>query len=213
MDDMAEGMQTPGLGRLRATVRRLLPSGGHPARAMMAGFASAILVGAGLLMAPIASEDGASTDFVRALFTATSAVCITGLTVVDTSTHWSAFGEVAIMVMIQLGGLGIMAFASLMVLLLSRRFGLGMQLTAQAETKSMDLGQVGGVVAGIVKISIAVEAVTAVVIAARLMIGYGCCCRSRGTVSMQCCSRRCLRWVLWACPRASPRSYPRLRMS
>lgn len=116
---------------------------------MMAGFAAAILVGAGLLMAPIATEDGRSTDFIRALFTATSAVCITGLTVVDTSAHWSTFGEVAITVMIQLGGLGIMAFASLMVLLMSRRFGLGMQLTAQAETKSMDLGQVGGVVAGI----------------------------------------------------------------
>ncbi len=70
-----------------------------------------MLVGTVLLMLPISTTDGRPPSFVDALFTATSAVCVTGLTVVDTPTFWSPFGQVVILLLIQLGGLGIMIFA------------------------------------------------------------------------------------------------------
>nr|WP_112280678.1 potassium transporter TrkG [Prauserella muralis] len=121
----------------------------------------------------MATEGGESVDFVSALFTATSAVCVTGLVVVDTPTHWSTFGEVVILGLIQVGGLGIMTIASLLGLLVSRRLGLRLQLTAQAETKALDLGDVRRVVAGVVLVSLAFEAVTSAVLATRLATGYG----------------------------------------
>ncbi|MQA60493.1 MAG: TrkH family potassium uptake protein [Actinophytocola sp.] len=139
---------------------------------MLAGFVATIALGTVLLMMPFATEAGQSTDVVRALFTATSAVCITGLIVVDTGEHWSTFGEITILVLIQLGGLGIMTAASMLVLLISRRFGLRMQLSAQRETKSLDLGEVRGVVRRIILISLTVEVLVAVVFTGRLMLKY-----------------------------------------
>lgn len=153
-------------------IRKALPTAGHPARAVIMGFAATIAVGTAVLMLPIATENGQSTDLVTALFTATSAVCITGLIVVDTSGHWSTFGEISIIALIQIGGLGIMTVASLLVLLVSRRFGLRMQLSAQRETKSLDLGEVRDVVRRIVLISITVELIVAAVFTVRLMTGY-----------------------------------------
>src|SRR5688500_17497590 len=78
-----------------------------------------VLIGAGtlLLMLPIATSAGTSTRFIDALFTATSAACVTGLTVVDTATHWSPFGQVVILLLIQAGGFGIMAGSTLLLLL------------------------------------------------------------------------------------------------
>ncbi|MPY79974.1 MAG: TrkH family potassium uptake protein [Actinophytocola sp.] len=154
-------------------MRRTLPTAGHPARAVIMGFAATVAVGTVLLMLPVATEHGQSTDLVKALFTATSAVCITGLIVVDTAGHWSTFGEITIIALIQIGGLGIMTVASLLVLLVSRRFGLRMQLSAQRETKSIDLGEVRDVVRRIVLISLAVEVVVATVFTIRLLTGYG----------------------------------------
>lgn len=158
--------------RLVRTIKRMLPTGGHPARAVFAGFAGAILFGAVLLMLPIATESGDSTGFIAALFTSTSAVCVTGLIVVDTPTHWSTFGEVVIMALFQVGGIGIMTLASLLGVLVSRRLGLRMQLTAQAETKSLGLGDVRKVISRVIKISLAVEAVLAIVLTIRLLTGY-----------------------------------------
>ncbi|MGH3450682.1 MAG: TrkH family potassium uptake protein [Haloechinothrix sp.] len=158
--------------RIGAAVKRLLPSGGRPARAVVTGFAAADLIGTLLLMLPIASESREPTDVVTALFTATTAVCITGLAVVDTGEHWSVFGELVILVLMQAGGLGIMTLASLLMLLLSQRMGLRMQLSAQRETRSPGLGGVRRVVAGVVKLSLGIELVAAVIVASRLMIGY-----------------------------------------
>jgi trk system potassium uptake protein TrkH len=84
----------------------------HPAQTIVVGFALVILAGTALLMLPVARTGPGGTDLVTALFTSTSAVCVTGLVVVDTATHWSVFGEVVILGLIQLGGLGIMTFAS-----------------------------------------------------------------------------------------------------
>lgn len=157
---------------LKSALRKMLPDGGHPTRAVMTGFASAILVGTVLLMLPIASEGRSITGPITALFTATSAVCVTGLAVVDTPSHWSTFGEVVILGLIQIGGLGIMTIASLLGLLVARRFGLRMQLTAQAETKSMGLGHVRKVIGRIVAVSLVFELVLTAILATRLWTGY-----------------------------------------
>ena len=70
-------------------------------------FAAVILIGAALLMLPISAQGRTVTPFHEALFTATSAVCVTGLVVRDTASHWSAFGQAVLMVLIQIGGLGV----------------------------------------------------------------------------------------------------------
>lgn len=87
------------------------------------GFIIIILVGAGLLSLPFASVDG-GVSFIDALFTATSATCVTGLVVMDTATEWTLFGQIVILVMIQIGGLGFMTFAILFLRMFRKKFGL-----------------------------------------------------------------------------------------
>lgn len=144
----------------------------RPSQVVVAGFAATILVGTVLLMLPAAREGEGSATFMTALFTATSAVCVTGLVVEDTPTYWSGFGEVVILVLIQLGGLGIMTAASLLGLLVSRRMGLRSRLTAATETKSVGIGDVRSVLLGVLKVTVLFELVVAVVLTLRLMIGY-----------------------------------------
>ncbi|WP_136708428.1 potassium transporter TrkG [Agromyces sp. H66] len=145
----------------------------HPAQAVVAGFASAILVGTALLLLPASSADDRSTTLVDALFTATSAVCVTGLVVLDTPTHWSPFGQVVILVLIQLGGLGIMIFASMIGLVLARKLSVRARLNTAAEAKSVGFDDVRGLVRGIVLISFAIEATVFVLLFPRLLFGYG----------------------------------------
>jgi trk system potassium uptake protein TrkH len=90
-------------------------------QAIVIGFAAIIVVGSILLNLPISSRDGHSIGFINALFTATSAVCVTGLVVVDTYTHWTLFGQAVILFLIQVGGLGFMTLATLFSLALGRR--------------------------------------------------------------------------------------------
>ena len=106
----------------------------RPGAVVVVGFAGGIAVVTLLLLLPVAAGAGEQTGFREALFTATSAVCVTGLTVVDTPTHWSTFGEVTILVGIQFGGLGFMTSASLLGLTVARRLGLRNRLLAAAET-------------------------------------------------------------------------------
>ncbi|GAA5117678.1 potassium transporter TrkG [Haloechinothrix salitolerans] len=140
---------------------------------MFVGFALAIALGATLLMLPIATESGVSTPFTVALFTATSAVCVTGLIVVDTPEHWSTFGEIVILVLFQVGGLGIMTAASVLGLLVSRRFGLRLQLTAHAERRTLGIADLKRILINVVKISLLIEAILTVVLTARLALGHG----------------------------------------
>lgn len=144
----------------------------HPAQVVAAGFASAVGTGTLLLSLPIATESGQSTSLVDALFTATSAVCVTGLVTVDTAGHWSAFGEVVILALIQVGGLGIMTLAALLTVLVARRLGLRRRMLAQAETKTMGLSGIGGVVRRIVLFSLVTELVVAIVLTLRFATGH-----------------------------------------
>lgn len=138
----------------------------------MAGFAVAAAVGTLLLMLPAATESGVSTPLVAALFTAVSAVCVTGLIVVDTPTYWSTFGELVILGLIQVGGVGIMTLATLLGLLIARRVGLRLQLTAQAETKTLGLGEIRQVVGGVLLLSVVIEFIVAVPLTLRFALAY-----------------------------------------
>lgn len=144
----------------------------HPAQVIVSGFGAAVLIGTLLLMLPVASAGSGGAPFVTALFTATSAVCVTGLVTVDTATYWSGTGEGIILALIQVGGFGIMTLASLIGLLLSRRMGLRSRLNAAAETKSLGLGDLRAVLVGVAKISLLFEALTAVALTARFAVGY-----------------------------------------
>jgi trk system potassium uptake protein TrkH len=102
-------------------------------------FAVVILIGAILLNLPFASNNGKSIGFINALFTATSATCVTGLVIVDTGTYWSAFGKVVIITLIQIGGLGIMTFSTLLALLVGRRITLKERLLLQESFNQFEL--------------------------------------------------------------------------
>ncbi|MEB3359481.1 MAG: TrkH family potassium uptake protein [Synechococcales bacterium] len=112
-------------------------------RTICLGFLALVIIGTLLLMLPISIQGGAWNDPVTALFTATSAVCVTGLIVVDTGTYYSLFGEMIILLLIQVGGLGYMTATTFLLLLLGRRFGLKEKLAIQ---KSLDVVGMSGVV-------------------------------------------------------------------
>jgi trk system potassium uptake protein TrkH len=155
------------LASLSAWLRRR-----HPAQFLVAAFAIGIVVGAGLLLLPFATETGGRAPFLTAIFTSTSSICVTGLVVVDTPTYWSTFGEVVIMVLVQVGGLGIMTLASLLVFLLAGRLGLRGRLLAQAEVAAPLLADVRRLVFAVIKLSLVFEAAGATVLALRFWTGY-----------------------------------------
>lgn len=144
----------------------------HPAQLVVLGFAVAILVGTLLLMLPVARSGPGGTGFVTALFHATSAVCVTGLVTVDTPIYWSAFGEIVILALIQVGGFGIMTLASLLAMLVWRRLGLRSRLTAAAETKAAGIGEVRTVIRGVLVITVVIELLTATTLTLRFALGY-----------------------------------------
>jgi potassium uptake TrkH family protein len=145
----------------------------HPARVIPLAFLGAIGVGTLLLMLPMAREGAGAAPALVALFTATSAVSITGLAVVDTSTYWSAFGQAVILLLLQVGGFGIMTGATLLGLLISRRLRLTQRLIAQAETKSLTLADVASVVRVVLAVTLTAELVVAGLLTLRLRFGYG----------------------------------------
>jgi trk system potassium uptake protein TrkH len=153
------------------TVRRRRPR--HPAQRVAAAFAVGILVGTLLLLLPYARAGPGAAPLHVATFTATSAVCVTGLTVVDTATYWSTLGQVIIMLLVQVGGLGFMVLASLLALALSRRLGLRQRLLAQTEINVVELGETRRVLLGVAAFSVAFEVLAAVVLTGRLWLGYG----------------------------------------
>lgn len=144
----------------------------HPAQTVVVGFASAILLGTILLLLPMSTREGRSPSFVDALFTATSAVCVTGLTVVDTETFWSPFGQVVIVLLIQLGGLGIMIFAGLIGLVLARKMSVRSRLNTAAEAKAVGYDDVRGLVRNIVVIALIIEAVVSILLILRFWLQY-----------------------------------------
>ncbi|WP_306215624.1 TrkH family potassium uptake protein [Actinoplanes sp. RD1] len=138
---------------------------------MPLAFLGAIGIGTVLMMLPAARAEPGHAPFVTALFTATSAVCVTGLAVVDTPTYWSGFGLVLLTVLSQVGGFGIMTLATLLSLLVSRRLGLRGRLMAQAESAGLG-GNVGGVLIRVALVMLVSEALISVVLTLRFWLTY-----------------------------------------
>jgi trk system potassium uptake protein len=144
----------------------------HPARLVPLAFLLAIAVGTGLLMLPAARAGEGEAPFLTAFFTATSAVCVTGLAVEDTRAYWSGIGQGIILALFQVGGLGIMSGATLLGLLVARRLRLSTRLLAQAETRSLALGDVADVLGLVLRVTVLVELATAAALALRLRHAY-----------------------------------------
>ncbi|WP_030144723.1 TrkH family potassium uptake protein [Glycomyces sp. NRRL B-16210] len=145
----------------------------HPARLVPLIFLGAITVAALLLMLPVAHADGEPTSVTDAFFTATSAVSVTGLAVVDTPGHWSGFGQFVILLGCQIGGLGIMTSAVLVGLLVSKKLGLRTKLRTRMEiSQALSLGDVRAVLVRTVAFSFLVEAAVALALAIRFS-AYG----------------------------------------
>ena len=145
----------------------------HPAKLIALVFAIIILLGAGLLMLPAASRSGSSCGFLPALFTATSATCVTGLSLFDTYTQWSGFGQVVILLLIQLGGLGFMSIASLVVFIFHRRVGLKERMVIAQALSVNDLDAAVRIQKTVLIGSFSIEAVGATILMLRFLPEYG----------------------------------------
>lgn len=143
----------------------------RPGRVLLAVFGAAIAVCSGILMLPGLSR--VETSLTDAIFTATSAICVTGLASVDTATHWTPFGQAVLAVMVQLGGLGIMTIGALLAVVFGSRYGLETRLVLQAENNVVSLRDLQRLLARIARFAFAVELVIALALTARLVFGYG----------------------------------------
>ena len=146
-----------------------------PMRIIISGYSLMIVIGTLLLMTPYATRSGVSPSILEALFTATSATCVTGLVVHDTYLYWSAFGQGVILLLIEIGGLGFLSFAVLAATFTKRRIGLRERMMMQ---ESVNAPQIGGIVRMtrfIIYTSLAIEGGAAVLFATRFVpeLGWG----------------------------------------
>lgn len=145
----------------------------EPTRYMVLGFLGIIVLGGVLLSLPVSSNDGAYTPFINALFTSTSATCVTGLIVYDTYTHWSVFGRTVIICLIQIGGLGFMTFAGLFSLVMHRGTGLKSRMLMAQSLNLFDMNDVLKMIKTVVVGTFTFEGAAAVVLSVRFIPEYG----------------------------------------
>ena len=144
-----------------------------PTKIIAVTFLILILTGAFLLTLPVATRDGQGCDFLRALFTATSATCVTGLTPFDTYTQWSGFGQGVLLCLIEVGGLGFMSMATLFVFLLRRRIGLKQRMVMAQALSLNDMEGVVRLQRTVIFGSLSVEALGAAILAAYFAPRFG----------------------------------------
>lgn len=137
------------------------------------GFLTAIVIGAILLSLPIASANGEATNFLDALFTATTSICVTGLVTVTTATHWSTFGKIVILVLIQFGGLGIVTFTTTIMLGLRKRITLKERLLIQDAYNLDTLRGLVKLTIRIIKGTLLIEGIGAVLYAIQFVPEFG----------------------------------------
>lgn len=133
------------------------------------GLLSVIMLGTLLLLIPAATAPGQETDFLTALFTATSAACVTGLVVVDTGTHWSIWGQAIVLFLIQVGGLGFMTVFSLFAIMLGRTIGFRERLVIQQSLNQVTVEGVVRLVRYVATFSFVLEGLFAIVLIARFL--------------------------------------------
>ena len=137
------------------------------------GFAGVILAGALLLMLPVASREGNVTPFTETLFTATSAVCVTGLAVRDTGSYWSVFGQSVILLLIQIGGLGVVTIAVSIAMLSGRKISLMQRSTMQDAISAPKVGGIVRLTRFILKGTFAIELLGALLLLPVFFRDYG----------------------------------------
>lgn len=129
------------------------------------GFSGVILLGTLLLMLPCSTQEGVVTPFSDALFTATSAVCVTGLILYDTATYWSGFGQLLILILIQIGGMGVITVAASFALISGRRISLMQRSTMQEAISAPKVGGIVRLTSFIIKTALSLELIGAAVMA------------------------------------------------
>ncbi|MBQ9928303.1 MAG: Trk family potassium uptake protein [Lachnospiraceae bacterium] len=137
------------------------------------GYLVVILAGTGLLMLPMATRAGEKTDFLTALFTATTSTCVTGLVVADTGSHWTTFGHLIILIMIQVGGLGFMTMGVMLAMVMKRKISLRTRGLLQESMNGMQMGGIVKMVRLALFGTLIIEAVGAVFLAIRFIPVFG----------------------------------------
>ncbi len=160
-------------GNLRKILRRSNANKLPNTRIIAIAFAAIILVGAALLMLPAASRDGQSCGPLKALFTATSATCVTGLILADTYVQWSGFGQAIIITLIQIGGLGFMSIVSVFVFTLRKRVGMKQRLLLAQAFSLNDTADVVRLQKHVLVGAFSVEGIGALVLLLRFLPEYG----------------------------------------
>ena len=159
--------------KLFAIWMRKRPKNLSPMKIIAVVFACIILLGTVLLMLPVASRSGVSCGFRPALFTATSATCVTGLVLYDTYTQWSGFGQFVIISLIQIGGLGFMSAATLFVFFLRKRIGLKQRLVMAQALSVSDMDGIVRLQKTVLKGSFTIEGIGAAILFVRFLPEYG----------------------------------------
>jgi len=144
-----------------------------PTQVLVLGFMSLILVGSILLTLPIASADGNAAPYLDSVFTATSAVCVTGLVVRDTATEWSTFGHIVIITLIQIGGLGFMTMATVILMIMGRRIRLRDRLIIQEALNEFSLKGLVALIKKIVILTFTIEIFGAALLSTRFIPQFG----------------------------------------
>lgn len=144
-----------------------------PAATIVLSFAAIIAVGAVLLIMPFSSADGSFTNPLTAIFTATSATCVTGLVLVDTGTYWSVFGQIVILLMIQIGGLGFVTLVSFFNFLIGKKMELRSIQVASESVNTSGFSDVKLLVRYVIGISVICELIGAAMLATVFVPEYG----------------------------------------
>ena len=144
-----------------------------PARTLALGFMIIIAVGALLLFLPISSKSGKFTDIVTCIFTAASASCVIGMTIVDTFTHWSIFGQVVIMLLIQIGGIGFITLVTFFNVAIGKKIGFVKAVVASGDLTMTGLSATKSIFIRVVTLSFAIETVGACLLMVKLVPAYG----------------------------------------
>ncbi len=145
----------------------------RPAGMMVLGFGSVILIGALLLMTPLASNSNTSTSFINCLFTATSAVCVTGLVVVDTSLHWSVFGKTIIILLIQIGGLGFMSISAAIAIIFRKKINLRQRILIKEALNQNQLSGSVRLIRNVMKYTFIIEFIGSLILATVFVPKFG----------------------------------------
>ncbi|MEG0133758.1 MAG: TrkH family potassium uptake protein [Clostridium sp.] len=144
-----------------------------PVQVIAIGFATIIFTGAVLLSLPSATIDGIKTPFIDCIFTSTSAVCVTGLVTVDTGTYWNYFGKTVILILIQIGGLGFMSFATLISIMIGKKITLKERLIIRESLNSTSLQGIVKLARYIIMLTFSIEMIGALLLSIQFIPEFG----------------------------------------